>query len=41
MSRVLYCAGMYLAIGALVITPIIVAFGIRALIRFFADGGSL
>lgn len=41
MSRFLYCAGMYLTIAALMVTMIIVAFAVRALIRFFADGGSL
>ena len=40
-QRFLYCAGMYLTIGALMIALIIVAFAVRALIRFFAEGGLL
>ena len=41
MSRFLYCAGMYLTIAALMVTMIIVAFAVRALIRFFAAEAKL
>lgn len=40
-QRFFYCAGMYLTILTLLGALAIVAFGIRALIRFFAAGGSL
>lgn len=41
MTRALYLVGLYLVIAAFAVTAIGVAYAVRALVRYFNDGGVL